>query len=305
MKIGLMIEPIDPGLSYTENLKKASELGFKVVQLWYKDIVAQSRGDHKQFLKMLKSLGLELKSLGAYTDIIDPDIPRVTIMKNFKKVIDFASEADVRFVITESGGRPGLLEGWDEMISRFSELAEHAGSRGVIVLVENGPGVMVGSTELMLRMMRELNSENIGINFDPANLVLIPDDVVKAVKALGSYIMDTHAKDSILLKKGSGRLVPDNRLAVPDNRLAVPDNRLAVLEEHIFVMPKGEDFIHLPEDVTWVLPPIGEGDVPFEEYISALKKTGFKGDLIIEYQGGGNREKAVIQCKEYLEKILS
>ena len=39
MRIGLMMEPIDPGLSYRENLKKASQLGFEVVQLWYKDIV--------------------------------------------------------------------------------------------------------------------------------------------------------------------------------------------------------------------------------------------------------------------------
>ncbi len=100
------------------------------------------------------------------------------------------------------------------MISRFSELAEHAGSRGVVVLVENGPGVMVGSTELMLRMIKELNSDNIGINFDPANLVLIPDDVVNAVTALGSNILDTHAKDSILLKRGSGRSVPQEHIFV-------------------------------------------------------------------------------------------
>ena len=284
MRVGLMIEPFDPDLTYTENLEKASMLGFEVVQLWYKDIVAHSGGNYKQLLKMLKDFGLELKSLGAYTDIIDPDIPRDTALTNFKEVIDFASDAEVRFVITESGGIPGHLEGWDEMISRFSELADYAGSRGVKVLVENGPGVMVGSIELMNRMIKELNSENFGINFDPANLLLIPDDVIKAVEQLGSFIMDTHAKDSILLPKGSNRSVP---------------------EEHIFVMPEGEDFINLPDDVTWVLPPIGEGDVPFEEYITALKKTGFTGDLIIEYQGGGDREKAIVQCKKHLEKILS
>ncbi len=106
MRIGLMIEPLDPDLSYTENLKKASRLGFEVIQLWYKDIDEHSGGNEKKFLKMLKDLGLELKSLGAYTDIIDPDIPRDTAMANFKKVIDFASNAEVRFVVTESGGLP-------------------------------------------------------------------------------------------------------------------------------------------------------------------------------------------------------
>ncbi len=45
-------------------------------------------------------------------------------------------------------------------------------------------------------------------------------------------------------------------------------------------------------------------DVPFRDYISALKKIHFKGDLIIGYQGDGNREQAVVQSKRYLEDIL-
>ncbi len=157
------------------------------------------------------------------------------------------------------------------------------GSCGIAVLVENGPGVLVNDTKLMLRFMEELNSDWVGINFDPANLNLVPDDVLGAVETLGGYIRDTHAKDSILLTQDERRVVPD---------------------EHIFVVPEGEDFIHLPEGVKWALPPIGEGDVPFSDYIHSLQRVHFSGDLIIEYQGGGDREKAIVQCKRYIEDIL-
>jgi sugar phosphate isomerase/epimerase len=49
---------------------------------------------------------------------------------------------------------------------------------------------------------------------------------------------------------------------------------------------------------------VGEGDVPFENYMDALAGIGFEGDLIIEFQGGGNREEAVVQSRGYLKRLL-
>jgi sugar phosphate isomerase/epimerase len=283
MRVGLLIDPIDPSLTYTENLKKASDLGFEVVQLWHKDIKSHISEKPKEFQKKLRDLGLELKSLAAYTDILDPRRSWEDIYSDLKEAVRYAADSKVRYVVTESGGVPGKLDEWDEMITRFSQLADYGEKFEVIVLVENGPGVLVDGTDLMLRMMKEINSDYVGINFDPANLNLVPDNVVEAVSKLGNFIKDTHAKDSILLKNGTERHVP---------------------EEHIFVMPEGEGFIHVPRGVRWVLPPVGEGDVPFSDYIEALKKGNFSGDLIIEYQGGGSREEAIDRSKMYLEQLL-
>jgi len=283
MRIGLLIDPIVPDLSYRDNLRRAAGLGFEVVQLWYRDMVSESRGNPADTVSLLKDLGLELKSLAAYTDVLDPKREWEEIFGELREAIDFASSAGVRCVVTESGGEPGGLELWGELIRRFSQLVSHAVSRDVILLVENGPGVLVNDIELMSRLMSDLDSSHLGINFDPANLVLVPDDVIRAVQVLGAHIRDTHAKDAILIKEGSRRQVP---------------------EEHVFRMPEGEEFIHLPKDVRWVLPPVGEGDVPFENYVAALKGVGFEGDLISEVQGGGNREEAVVQSREYLTRLL-
>jgi L-ribulose-5-phosphate 3-epimerase len=283
MRIGLMIDPIDSMLSYEKNLELAVDLGFRLLQLWYKDVIANYPGEPEAFRQKLEGMGIELSSLAAYTDIVDPERSREQSTGLFREVIDYAERAGIGYVITESGGKPGELEVWDEMISRFQEITDYAASRKVTVLVENGPGVLVGTTDLMLKMMRELGSDHIGINFDPANLVLIPEDVLDAVERLGDYIMNTHAKDGILLERGSQREIP---------------------VEHIFHIPEGEGFIHIPEGVQWVLPPVGEGDVPFEEYINALRGIDFKGDLIIEFQGGGSRRDAITKSKAFLEKLL-
>ena len=302
MRVGLLIDPIDPALSYMENLEKASELGFDVVQLWYKDAVTKVEGGALGLAKALEGLGLELKSLAAYTDILDPQKPWAETFDFLKRAIRYAADAGTRFVVTESGGFPGMLDEWGTLVERLREVVRAARGAGVTILVENGPGVLVSDTALMLRMMEEVGPESFGINFDPANLNLTPGDVVEAVEKLGAFIRDTHAKDSILLREGVGGV---GASAGSVSGGAGPGAGRSVPEEHIFVIPEGEDFIHIPKGVRWALPPIGEGDVPFPEYLAALRRKGFGGDLIIEYQGGGDREYAIVSGREYLKRALA
>jgi sugar phosphate isomerase/epimerase len=292
MKIGLLIDPIDPTRSYVENLRMAERLGFQLVQLWYKDVAAHLSATPGMspgtFSSMLKDLGITLKSLAAYTDLVDPRRGWGEIYEFMKAAIGCAAEAGAPFVVTESGGVPGGLGDWDELVRRLRLLVERAKSEGVCLLVENGPGVLVNDTAHMLRMASEVDAGDwFGVNFDPANLNLVPGDVTDAVGKLGSIIKDTHAKDSVLLRDGKGG----------------PAKRVPA--EHVFVVPEGEEFIHIPEGTRWALPPIGEGDVPFAEYLGALKAAKFKGDLIIEYQGGGDRERAVVESKRRLEVLLA
>ena len=59
------------------------------------------------------------------------------------------------------------------------------------------------------------------------------------------------------------------------------------------------------DGVSWVLPPVGDGDVPFADYLKALVRVGFEGDLIIEFQGGGSREEAMVRSRNYLQELLN
>lgn len=285
MKIGLMVDTIWPHLSYQKKLKKVSEMGLKGIQLWHRDITQNFSLSPAEFVRFLKNdLGLELVALSAYTDFLNPMKAREAIVRDFKEIVSYAAQAKVRFVITESGGRPREMDKWEELISRLSEIGNYCEEQGVFLLVENGPGVLVDNIDLMIRLIGELNNDFVKINFDPANLNLVSGDVVEAVKKLKDLIVCAHAKDSILVPAGSGRKIP---------------------EEHVFIVPEGEEFINIPPGVKWVLPPLGEGDVPFPQYLKALQEIGYQGYLIIEYQGGGKRGQNILKCKHYLEKLLA
>jgi len=49
---------------------------------------------------------------------------------------------------------------------------------------------------------------------------------------------------------------------------------------------------------------LGEGDVPFEKYIKALKEIDYDGFFTIERETGNNRVADIIKGKEFLEKLL-
>ena len=49
---------------------------------------------------------------------------------------------------------------------------------------------------------------------------------------------------------------------------------------------------------------LGEGDVPFEKYIKALRETGYTGFFTIERETGNNRIADITRAKVFLEQIL-
>lgn len=80
---------------------------------------------------------------------------------------------------------------------RVVSLADAAGERGIALLMETGQ-----ETANCLRdLLEELNHPALGINFDPANMILYgKGDPVEAVRMLGRWIRHVHIKDAIATK---------------------------------------------------------------------------------------------------------
>ena len=58
------------------------------------------------------------------------------------------------------------------------------------------------------KFLDSLLSRGVAVNLDPANLVMVTDDdPVEAVYTLKDYIVHTHAKDGILLKKTDPKVI--------------------------------------------------------------------------------------------------
>ena len=83
------------------------------------------------------------------------------------------------------------------MRQRIECLADIAADNGIILLMETGQE----TAEEMADFLNDLNHPAVGINFDPANMILYDKgDPVKAIKVLSPWIKHVHIKDATQTK---------------------------------------------------------------------------------------------------------
>ncbi|HNX36450.1 MAG TPA: sugar phosphate isomerase/epimerase family protein [Kiritimatiellia bacterium] len=114
------------------------------------------------------------------------------------RAIDITASLGVPFLTLHAGfiedGSPAKARHFRD---RVVCLADAAGERGIALLMETGQ-----ETANCLRdLLEELNHPALGINFDPANMILYGrGDPVEAVRMLGRWIRHVHIKDAIATK---------------------------------------------------------------------------------------------------------
>ena len=263
----------------------SAELGFGVDREWPDTHrVERVTLTRERLSKLLDDLGLCIHSYGQYqvmgpvlgpypTEVLTGSKRRERI-NDMKRLMDFCAEVGVKILIVESGGDPDKPGQWKPFVEDFmSELVSHAEKAGVAIGMENTPQALVKDEDDLLRLVKEMPSKALRVNFDPANLNLTPPgnrDLPGAIRKLKEHMISLHAKDSAY---GGG--------------------------------PYGK----MP-DGTWRCPPIGEGTVPWSACVQALKDIEFDGYLIIEYSypfGAvplEERDRAILSGKTYLEKFL-
>lgn len=106
----------------------------------------------------------------------------------------------------------GFLESDDpaqarRLRDRLVCLADEADRRGLRLLLETGQE----TAECLHGLLTELNHPALGVNFDPANMILYDKgDPVRAVRLLGPWIKHVHVKDALRTREPGawGREVP-------------------------------------------------------------------------------------------------
>ena len=106
----------------------------------------------------------------------------------------FAAELGVSDVCTHMGFIPENPsdQAYPDFLAAVSWLAGSFARLGIHLNFETGQETPV----TLLRTMQALKSENVGINFDPANLLMYgKGNPIDAVGIIGPYIRGVHAKD--------------------------------------------------------------------------------------------------------------
>ena len=81
----------------------------------------------------------------------------------------------------------------ETMVDNLKRLGDFAADHGVTLATETG----LESGPSLRSLLEEAGSKGIGVNFDPANLVMNGFDHMKAANVLSPFIVHTHAKDGV------------------------------------------------------------------------------------------------------------
>ena len=272
--IGVILESLRQPIP--EALDTIKALGAQGVQVYAtngelspKRLTSTMRRD---FPRMVSDRGLAISALcgdlgrGFGNPELNPQL-----IEDSMRIIDLALEWGTNIVTTHIGVVPQ-----DTRHPRYriiqeacGKLAEYADSIKAHFAVETGPETAM----TLCGLLDSLHSQGVAVNFDPANLVMVTgDDPVKAVHTLKKYIVHTHAKD--------GRKLFDKD---PEKIYGITfDTELA-----------DSAFIELP---------LGEGDVPFKEYLNALRDIGYTGYLTIEREAGDQPVKDIETAIHFLRR---
>lgn len=281
-KIGVVVDSFKLGLH--EGLRAAKAVGAEGVQIYgCSKAVSPETLDttaRRELRSFIEDQGLVLSAVcGDIGNFMTPAKNPERIGRA-RSIVDMALELGTSIVTTHIGTVPADVQSpvYTTLQAACRELGRHATAQGATFAIETGPE----TADVLRRFLDSLNVKGIGVNLDPANLVMVcRDDPVAAVATLAPYIIHTHAKDGRNLK-------PCNPAEV---YAAFDDGNYPDLEK----LMGGAPFAELP---------LGEGDVPWKAYLDALSAIGYHGFLTIEREEGANRYDDIANGIQFLESLL-
>lgn len=276
-KIGVIVDSFRLGIR--EGIEKAKEVGASGIQVYAtsgpmapENLNTKQR---KELLDMVASNGLVVSALcgDLGKGFAEKESNGWKIEKS-KRIMDLAKDLNTNIITTHIGVVPENPRHprWSVLQEACEALGEYGDEVGAYFAIETGPE----TSAVLKKFLDSLKSKGVKVNLDPANLVMVTgDDPAQAVLNLKDYIVHTHAKDGIMLRREN------------------PEVIYGMIKASI---ESGAAFREVP---------LGEGSVNFHEYLKTLDSIGYKGFLTIEREVGETPEKDIRTAVDFLKKTIS
>lgn len=173
-----------------------------------------SNTDIQNIKEVLKRNTLEISNLNAFMMCAIKDFHhpswiekdkafRQTRIRYTLGCIDLAAKLGAKTISTEPGGP---LDGMERKVAiqifaeGLEQVLDHAGEKGISVLIEPEPGLLIQTSEEYLDFLEGFNHPNLGLNFDIGHFFCVGEDPVEAIIKLQEYTTHYHLED-----------IPENR----------------------------------------------------------------------------------------------
>lgn len=226
------------------------------------DVANLSQDQAREIADEVNGKGLTISGLGFYPNPLHPDEQvRRQAIDHIKLVIEAARKMGVPFANTFMGADPSksVDENWEVALKIWPEIVDHARENGVKVTIENCPMIfsrdewpggnnIAWSPYIWRRIIGEWG-DVVGLNYDPSHLVWLMIDQPRFIREFGPNIFHVQAKDVQIDRDG--------------------------------LYERGT----LSGGIGWQIPRLpGLGDANWQEIFSALWRSGYDGDVIIEHE---------------------
>ncbi|HEY3398758.1 MAG TPA: sugar phosphate isomerase/epimerase family protein [Armatimonadota bacterium] len=161
--------------------------------------------------------------------------------------------------------------GWAATVDAAGALAAHGEQVGATLCVETGPE----PPWVLQRLLEEVNSPALGVNYDPANLIIWP--VILCEMAKRPY-EQSWSDENFNPQAGAERLLPWIRHTHAKDALVQDDGQYLEV-------------------------PLGEGWVDWPRYVATLQAGGFDGFFAIEREVGPDRAGDTLRAVDFLRGL--
>lgn len=161
-----------PNYSGSEAIEGISKAGFKYIELasapaFFEHIPRPENKVDKEIvdsvLKECKDHGLTLQCIAGHTRLM-----KENCVENFKKVLDFANLAGVKFVTTDTGEVKGE-DDEKKFYSDIREIGDYANDYGITVCLEMH-GEWCNNGKIGAEIIKTVNHTNVKLNYDTGNV---------------------------------------------------------------------------------------------------------------------------------------
>ncbi|HMD86502.1 MAG TPA: TIM barrel protein [Terriglobia bacterium] len=207
MKIGLCLEMALLQLPFEARVRKAAELGFERVEIWWVD--SSFKGTPEQLARLAEEAGVKFTdtvinapdgSMGG--NLTDPRQNMDVFMARAQKTLDYTREAQIPATIVLTGNRvAGLDEKTQEesVVERLKSVVDMAEKAGVTVLLEplndlyDHPDHWLTSSDKGAAICRRIGSPRLRLLFDTYHMRVMEGDLVKHIERNIDVIGHFHA----------------------------------------------------------------------------------------------------------------
>jgi sugar phosphate isomerase/epimerase len=200
---------VHKSMTLFEWIEKAGSLGLDGLEMYYPFFQGENDSFVDEVRERCYRSGLAIPMLCFSPDFTHPDPQKRQLeLQKQKQAVDLTLKLGGKFCRTLSGqNRPGLERktavGW--CVEMIRESADYAGSRGVILNMENHykdgfweyPEFAMRS-EIFLEIVEQIDSPYFGINFDPSNALVAGEDPLELLEKIKSRVVTVHASDRYL-----------------------------------------------------------------------------------------------------------